>query len=255
MDLEHLANKTILITGSAKRIARDIVLELAKYQPRFILHYRESYKEILTLYETIQVYNKNSYFIKADFSNEQERNEFFQKINNENIDIVINSASIFPTYDNWNEFQYELYQKIFDVNLFTPLNLIKIIFKNQKKGLVINFLDASLKYNYTDHFLYRLSKICLERATYMLAKELAPNVRVNAISPGAILPPAQLNQNGVIEEKKTQEEIENFYKLSTEKIPLRIPGNTKYIIEAIKFLIQNDFLTGVNISVDGGEFI
>lgn len=254
MDLQDLYNKTILITGSAKRIARDIVLELAKYKPRFILHYRESYNDILTLYESIKVFNENSFYLKADFSKEQERDEFFEKINKENIDIVINSASIFPKFDEWNEFNYKLYQQIFDVNFFTPINLIKIIFKNNKKGLVINFLDASLKMNYTDHFIYRLSKISLEKATYMLAKELAPYVRVNAISPGAILPPAQLNQEGIIEEK-TLEEFEKFYINSKQKIPLKISGNTKYIIEAVKFIIQNDFLTGVNISIDGGEFI
>lgn len=255
MDFQDLSNKTILITGSAKRIARDIVLELAKFKPRFILHYRESYNDILTLYESIKVFNKNSYYLKADFSKEEERNEFFEIINKENIDILINSASIFPKFDEWSAFNYKLYQQIFDVNFFTPINLIKIIFKNNKKGLVINFLDASLKLNNTDHFIYRLSKISLEKATYMLAKELAPNVRVNAISPGAILPPAQLNQEGIIEEKKTIEEVEKFYINSKQKIPLNIPGNTTYIIEAVKFIIQNDFLTGVNISIDGGEFI
>lgn len=255
MELIDLSSKTILITGSAKRIAKDIVLELAKYQPRFILHYRESYDDVLKLYETIKTYNQNSFYIKADFSIEKERFEFFEKIRSEHIDIVINSASIFPNYDQWDQFNYDLFQKIFDVNFFTPLNIIKILFSNKRKGLVINFLDASLKFNYTDHFLYRLSKICLERATYMLAKELAPQVRVNAISPGAILPPAQINQYGRIEEKTSKEEVENFYQKSLEKIPLNIRGNTKYIIGAVKFLIENEFITGINISVDGGEYI
>jgi NAD(P)-dependent dehydrogenase (short-subunit alcohol dehydrogenase family) len=255
MYLEDLKNHTILITGSAKRIARSIVLELAKYKPRFILHYRNSYQDVEQLLNQIKQYNQESYYIKADFSIEQEREEFIETISKEMIDIVINSASIFPKMDSWNNFNYELYRKVFDVNLFVPAYIIKNIFKDNRRGIVINFLDASLKHNYTDHFIYRLSKISLEKLTYMLAKELSPNVRVNAISPGAILPPAQLNQNNLIEEKNDEKSIQEFYEHSLKKIPLRIPGNLSYIVQAVKFLIENDFLTGVNISVDGGEFI
>ncbi|GIW23314.1 MAG: glucose 1-dehydrogenase 2 [Candidatus Sericytochromatia bacterium] len=252
MNLEELKDQTILITGSAKRIAKSIVLELSKYKPRFVLHYRNSYEDVKELLEEIKKYNSDSYYIKADFSIKEERESFLEKISQESIDIVINSASIFPKMDYWKNFEYELFIKIFDVNLFTPASIIKTIFKNNKKGLVINFLDASLKYHYTDHFIYRLSKYSLEKLTYMLAKELAPYVRVNAISPGAILPPAQLNEQDKIEEKIN---INEFYEKSKQKIPLNIPGNPEYIVQAIKFIIENDFITGVNIPVDGGEFI
>jgi len=255
MNLEDLHNKTILITGSARRIAREIVFELTKYKPRFILHYRNAIKEVEELLNEIKTFCSDSYYIKADFSVRQERDDFIKRISQENIDIVINSASVFPKMDTWNNFDYELFQKVFDVNLYTPASIIKHVFPKGKKGIVINFLDASLDFNFTDHFIYRLSKISFEKLTYMLAKELAPDVRVNAISPGAILPPAQLNEYDQIEEKKEKEEIINFYEKSKQKIPLKISGDPKYIIHAVRFLIENDFLTGVNIPVDGGEFI
>ncbi len=255
MNLKDLHNKTILITGSAKRIAREIVIDLSQYKPRFILHYRNAQNEVEELLNEIKTFCMDSYYIKADFSVREERENFIKRISYENIDIVINSASIFPKMDTWENFDYDLFQKIFDVNLYTPASIIKHVFPKGKKGIVINFLDASLDFNFTDHFIYRLSKVSLEKLTYMLAKELAPDVRVNAISPGAILPPAQLNEYDQIEEKKEKEEVINFYEKSKQKIPLRIPGNPQYIIQAVHFLIENDFLTGINIPVDGGEFI
>ncbi len=89
----------------------------------------------------------------------------------------------------------------------------------------------------------------------MLALELAPDVRVNAISPGAILPPAQINKYGIIEEKNNIKEVHEFYEKSLKKIPLKLKGDTKYIVHAVKFLIENDFITGVNLKIDGGEYI
>ncbi|MCS7204955.1 MAG: SDR family oxidoreductase [Leptospiraceae bacterium] len=251
MKLEELKNKTILVTGGAKRIAKSIILDLAKFEPKWIIHYRTSEKEAQEVLSSIQAYNPNSYLIQSDFSKEDDRKRFFETIEKEEIHIVINSASIFPDFDNWENFDYDNYRKIFDVNFFTPSYIIKkVFFKKEHQGIVINFLDASLRFHRTDHFLYRLSKYCLEKLTYMLAKELAPNVRVNGISPGAILPPAQINKEGIINESWNPVD---YYEKSIKKIPLRLPGSPDYITHAVRFIIENDFLTGINIPVDGGE--
>ncbi len=89
MELKELKYKTILITGSAKRIAKEIVLDLSKYCPRFLLHYRSSEKEANQLLEEVRKYNGNSRIIKANFTITEERENFFNIIREENIDIVI----------------------------------------------------------------------------------------------------------------------------------------------------------------------
>lgn len=252
MNLKELENKTILITGSAKRIGKEIALGLSKYNPKLILHYRNSNQEILEVLEKVKKFNKNSYIIQCDFSNQLQVQNFIEKIKTEKIDIFINSASIFPKNDTWENFDINLIYKIFNVNLIVPSFIIRNCFDKSRKGIVINLIDASLKHTSTGHFFYRLSKYSLEKMTIMLAKELAPNIRVNGISPGAILPPAQLLENDIIEENQNEEE---FYQNKLKSIPLKISGNPKYILETVEFIIQNDFLTGCIISVDGGEYL
>lgn len=252
MNLKELENKTILITGSAKRIGREIALGLSKYNPKLILHYRNSNQEILEVLEKVKEFNKNSYIIQCDFSNQIQVQNFLEILKTEKIDIFINSASIFPKNDTWENFDINLIHKIFDVNLIVPSLIIKNSFDKTRKGLIINLIDASLKHTLTGHFFYRLSKYSLEKMTMMLAKELAPNIRVNGISPGAILPPAQLSENDIIEENKNSEE---FYQSKLNSIPLKISGNPNYILQTVEFIIQNDFLNGCIIPVDGGEYL
>lgn len=250
MQLEELKGKTILVTGSAKRIARSLVLGLMEYSPRFILHYRNSRNEVEDLLSLVRKYAKDSYAIRADFSREEDREALFSHVERESIDILINSASIFPDFDDWSHFTYENYRLIFDVNFFTPGYLIKKAFSVTGRGLVINFLDAGLKKNKTNDILYRISKVSLEKLTYILALELAPDIRVNAIAPGAILPPAKLDREGNIIEKMSKEEFLEKY---SKRIPLGKTGDVSYILSAVKFLIENDFVTGAVIPVDGGE--
>ncbi|MFN3604540.1 MAG: SDR family oxidoreductase [Leptonema sp. (in: bacteria)] len=252
MELSDLKNKTILITGSAKRIGREIAIALAEYSPKLILHYRNSEKEILELLETVKKYNNDSYKIQCDFFKEDQIQNFIKHIEKEKIDILINSASVFPLNDNWENFHMAFFNKIIKVNLFIPLLLIKKCFESSDSGIVINFIDASLNLNSPNHFVYQLSKYSLEKATKILAKKLAPKIRINGIAPGAILPPAQLAEDNTIQEMYDYDE---FFKKKLNSIPLRIPGNPTYIIKTIKFIIENDFLTGAIIPVDGGEYL
>lgn len=252
MNLKNLENKVILITGSAKRIGREIALFLAQYSPKLILHYNTSYKEISEVLDIVHHYNKDSYSIQCNFLDERQVHQFFKKVQEEKVDILINSASIFPKYDQWELFDPHIANQIFNVNVIIPLMLIKNCFNNTQSGIVINFIDASVERNFFDHFVYRLSKVSLLHATKILAKKLAPNVRVNGISPGAILPPAQLNKDNIIEEDLNQNE---FYQRKLNSIPLKIAGDPLYILQAVQFIIENDFLTGCIISIDGGEFL
>ncbi len=252
MKLNDLKDKVILITGSAKRIGREISVFLSQYSPKLILHYYKSHKEVSELLSIVKQYNQNSYSIQCDFSDKNQVEQFIKKIREEKIDILINNASIFPKHDKWELFDSSLANQIFYVNVIVPLLLIKNCFDAPRSGIVINFIDASIEKYFSDHFVYRLSKVSLKHATKILAKELAPYVRVNGISPGAILPPAQLNKDNIIEEDLNKNE---FYQKTLNSIPLKIHGDPFYIIQGIQFILENDFLTGCVIPIDGGEFL
>ncbi len=255
MNLNDLKEHTIFITGSAKRIGRQIALSLAEYKPRLILHYHRSEKEIEELLEIVQQYNISSFKIQCDLTNYDAVKDLVKKLKSEKISILINNASIFPNFDFFENYSLEQSQQIFFINLIIPLYLIRELIDLSRKGLVINFIDASLQQIRPDHFTYRLSKYALLMATKILAKELSPNIRVNGISPGAILPPLQIDENNNVITISNNEEIEKFYKNSIERNPLKIQGDIQYIIQTLRYIIENDFLNGVIIPVDGGQYI
>jgi NAD(P)-dependent dehydrogenase (short-subunit alcohol dehydrogenase family) len=112
--------------------------------------------------------------------------------------------------------------------------------KNLPQAQIINMLDKNIARFDTSHFFYLLSKKFLAEATKMLALELAPHIRVNAIAPGFIL--SSVNENN------PQAEQEKISKI----IPLKHIGNPTHITSALGFLLDNKFITGQIIFVDGG---
>jgi pteridine reductase len=131
---------------------------------------------------------------------------------------------------------------IINTNLKTPLFLSKSFFPELKKrkGSIINIIDIHVDPPLKNHIIYNLSKAGLLALTQSLAKDLAPTVRVNGVSPGAIMWPKSIN-------KKRKKEI-------ISKIALKRIGEPDDIAKTILFLITNgDYITGQNINVDGGR--
>jgi pteridine reductase len=156
-------------------------------------------------------------------------------------DILINNASKFyPTkIDTVND---KNWTDIINTNLKTPLFLSKSFFPELKKrkGSIINIIDIHVNPPLKNHIIYNLSKAGLLALTQSLAKDLAPSVRVNGVSPGAIMWPKSIN-------KKRKKEI-------ISKIALQRIGEPNDIAKTILFLITNgNYITGQNINVDGGR--
>jgi NAD(P)-dependent dehydrogenase (short-subunit alcohol dehydrogenase family) len=112
--------------------------------------------------------------------------------------------------------------------------------KKIKNAQIINLIDKNTVRFDTSYFYYLLSKKSLAELTRMLAIELAPQIRVNGVSPGFILDP--------IDEKVPSDKTQSIIK----KIPLQRKGDPKNIVQTIEFLLRNDFINGQIISVDGG---
>jgi len=160
------------------------------------------------------------------------------------IDILINNAGIYPA-GSGKAATPEKYNRVFNVNLFSPWLLISA-FANQLprevQGKVINISDGKVFRNGTDHFSYRVTKQAINTITAMFALELAPNITVNAIAPGTMLP------------LQGYEHVD-LQVVADRQIPLKRIGSPEIIAQNVLHILSQDFMTGDVIRVDGGEFL
>ena len=237
--------KTIFVTGGAKRIGKAIIELFAKEQWKVIIHYNKSKSDAEDLAEEINSKNSNSAFIVGgDLDNAEDVQSIISSVNNisETLDLLVNNASTFyPTPieeisdDHWN--------KLIGSNLKGPLFLIQGFKEKLKnsKGSIINITDTNLTKGVANFSIYSAAKAGLESITKGLAKELAPEIKVNAIAPGAMLEPPDITWT------------ENQKNKVIESIPLKKMGAEQDIAEAVYFLARSNYITGQIIKIDGGR--
>ena len=238
-------NKTILITGAAKRIGKEIALTFSQMGWNIIIHYNTSKKDAQDLADQINSHNLNSAKIiqaNLDISSDVQRLVDESKLCFDSIDVLVNNASTFyPTpIDDISE---EHWDKLVGSNLKGPLFLIQGLKEQLKssKGSIINITDTNLSKGVPNFSIYSAAKAGLEAITKGLARELAPDIKVNAIAPGAMLEPPDVTWT----EEQKNKVIEN--------IPLNRMGSEKDIADAVSFLAHSEYITGQIIKVDGGR--
>ena len=185
-----MKNKTVLITGSSKRIGRSIALKLAEKGFNIAIHYNKSRKESDSLQKELEIYKIKVKTFKLDLQKTNRIKPFFKSIVNYfgEINVLINNASTFE-FDSIKSSTINSYDKHLDVNLKAPFFLSKYFVEaiGKKKGNIINILDQRVM-NTTPYFTsYTISKSALLTLTRSLALSLAPKIRVNAIAPGPTL--------------------------------------------------------------------
>ena len=237
--------KTIFITGAAKRIGKEIALCFSEMGWNIIIHYNSSKNDAQVLADEINGNNPDS---AITVQGNLDVKEDVEKVINEvrdafpTIDLLINNASTFyPT--PIEDISEEHWDKLVGSNLKGPLFLIKGLKDKLKesKGSIINITDTNLSKGVANYSIYSAAKAGLESITKGLARELAPDIKVNAIAPGAMLEPPDVTWT---EEQKSKV-------IST--IPLNRMGSEKDISEAVKFLAKSNYITGQIIKVDGGR--
>ena len=237
--------KTIFITGGAKRIGKEIALNFKELGWNIIIHYNSSKEDAEDLANRINKDNPDS---AKTVQGNLDVQEDIEKILNEvdgmfpTIDLLINNASTFyPT--PIDEISEDHWEKLIGSNLKGPLFLIHGLKNELKKsqGSIINITDTNLTKGVANYSIYSAAKAGLEAITKGLARELAPEIKVNAIAPGAILEPPDVSWS----EEQKNKVIEN--------IPLKRMGSEKDIANAVKFLSYSKYITGQIIKVDGGR--
>ena len=242
MNSEQLAGKTALITGAAKRIGRETALSLAGEGANVIVHYRGSVHEAADLCREIRAKGVESWIIQADFEKPAEYETLIQRALDEagRLDILVNNASIFPP-DKLDDITWESLLTNIQVNAWVPFVLARDFKRLVGRGMIINMLDSRIKDADWNHVAYILSKHVLAALTKMMALDYAPDIRVNAVAPGLILPPPGKDESYIDALKDT--------------VPLRKHGDPQDVADAIVYLAKSDFLTGEVIFVDGGRHL
>ena len=240
--------KTVIVTGGSRGIGAAIVKELAKSNYNIVLNYNNSEEAAKQIQKELQEENIKIEIFKADISQRKEVKKLvnFALDKFKNIDVLINNAGIDQikpfmdiTDEDWN--------KMLEVNLNSVFYCSQEVLENMihnKKGCIINISSIWGITGASCEVHYSASKAAIDGMTRALAKEMGPsNIRVNSIAPGAIM--TDMNKDC------TKEEIEEINK----QIPLGRFGKPEEIAKSVKWLIEDEYVTGQVVSPNGGWLV
>lgn len=238
--MSKITQSVALITGASKRIGKALALTLVSQGYAVALHYNQSAREAQTLANQIESKGGMCRLFQADLTKFEEVRALIKKVKSEfgRCDVLINNASVFVP-SALRKGDVEALQMNLSIHVSAPYILISDFARMFKKGHVINLLDTAVSGNRITHVPYLISKKALQSLTELAAVELAPAIRVNAIAPGFILPPKGMGKAAMNQRIR--------------QIPLRKNGSEKNIVQAMQYLLENDFVTGQTLYVDGGE--
>jgi pteridine reductase len=241
----NINGKVALITGSAKRLGLAIASELAGRGARIAIHYRSSNEEAQAALKSIRALGGDAAVFQADLRDPEAIGEMFTRIKEvfDGIDILVNNASEFApaTADQTTPVQWDSQMDSNAKGPFFVAQEAARMMRASGQGKIINLADVAGELIWPSHLPYSVSKAALIALNRGLAKAYAPHIQVNAIAPGPILFPAYYSD----EQKKS----------AIERTLLKRAGNPQDIVNAVVFLIENDYITGELIHVDGGRHI
>ncbi len=240
-----MMNKVVLITGGARRIGAETANYLHSKGMNILITYSRSASAARALRKSLNSKREKSCEIyRVEFKS----NLNYKKVVNDilkifgRIDYLINNASKFyPT--KINDVSEKVWLDTIDTNIKAPLFLSKHLFKELKKrkGAIINIIDIHVEPPLKDHIIYNISKAGLLALTRSLAKDLAPHIRVNGVSPGPILWPEV-------------KEYENTHQEIIDSTALKRQGDVSDIANLCFYLQSKGvYITGQVINVDGGR--
>jgi NAD(P)-dependent dehydrogenase (short-subunit alcohol dehydrogenase family) len=232
--------RSVLVTGGAKRIGAAISERLARDGWRVIVHYHHSPDDARQHAAEI-----GALAIDADLADPAAAEALPARaaaLAGGSLDAVVNNASVFD-FNKASTFTVEDWRRDETINLLSPVLIARAFAKALPKGArgaVVNILDQKLWNLNADFFTYTMSKIGLEGATRLLAKALAPAVRVNGVAPGLTLPSGAQTEDDF-------SAVAGKYNLTQR------PINIEAIASAVSFLLDNEAVTGQTLLVDNGQ--
>jgi NAD(P)-dependent dehydrogenase (short-subunit alcohol dehydrogenase family) len=241
----ELEEKVAIVTGGAVRLGKALALALAEQGVRLAVHYSTSAGPAQEVVQEIRAAGSDALAIQADLSRPGEVPSIVERAlaHFGQVDILVNSAAVFEP-GNWDDTTEANWDRHFAINLKAPFFLSQAFAAQvgrQRSGHIVNIADWRGVRPGSGHMAYTLTKAALIAMTKSLALALAPNIQVNAIAPGMILPPP--GKDLLYLERKASQ------------IPARRIGSPKEIADTLIFLLRSSFITGELIFVTGGEHL
>lgn len=241
----ELDGRVALVTGGARRVGRALALALARAGADVIVNYFRSAEAAEATVAEIVALGRRAIAVHADVALESEIDALVRRAGEVfgRLDVLVNNASTFESAPllaidagDWD--------RVMAVNLKGPFLLTQAttpLLRRDGGGVIVNIADLSAFQPWPSYAHHAVSKAGLVHLTRICAAALAPDVRVNAIAPGTVLPP----------EDYTTEDVRR----SVERTPLRRIGSPEDVADALLFLVGSDFVTGEIVVVDGGRML
>jgi len=240
-----LCGQGALVTGAGVRVGRALALALAAHGARVAVHYNTSVGPAEEVVAAIRAGGGQAVALRADLADPEAPATLVAEAAAAcgPLDILANSASVFQR-GTLEETTLEDWERHMAINLRAPFLLCQAFARHvgERSGChIINITDWRVQRPGKAYLAYIVSKAGLEALTRSLARALGPHVQVNAIAPGAILPPA--GDDGA------------YFARLGQRIPARRTGSPEEIVKAALYLLSAGFVTGETITVDGGEHL
>jgi NAD(P)-dependent dehydrogenase (short-subunit alcohol dehydrogenase family) len=244
--------RTVLVTGAARRLGREMALALAAGGWRVAVHYRGSAQDAIQTVADCDLLTMGSAHFQADLDDEAAVRALLPRVVAQmgHVDAVVNNASTFE-YDNAGSFSYAAMDKHLRGNTGAAILLAQALHthvttrasagEGDARGAVVNLLDQKLWNPNPDFLSYTLSKAALEAATTLLAQALAPRLRVVGVAPGLTLTSHLLSDT----------QFQALHTLS----PLGRSSTPEDVAATVKFALENRSITGTTLLVDGGQHL
>jgi NAD(P)-dependent dehydrogenase (short-subunit alcohol dehydrogenase family) len=229
-----------LVTGGARRLGRAFGLALARQGFAILLHYHHSEEEAAATADAIRALGMPVYPVQADLTSSTNIESLFSTLEAlpHTLKVLVNSAALMPRSDV-RTLSAADFDAAIALNLRAPFLCAQEAAKRMDDGgLIVNVTDIGAQRAWSGFPAYTVSKAGLESLTRVLARSLAPMIRVNAIAPGLVLPSEYVSE-------------EEWNRL-VERLPLKRPASVDEITSTLEFLLENEYITGQTIIVDGG---
>ncbi|RPJ20686.1 MAG: SDR family oxidoreductase [Chloroflexi bacterium] len=225
-----------LVTGAAHRLGKAFALTLARRGFDILLHYHQSSDAARQTQTEIESVGRRAILCQADLTDPVQIQSLISNL--DPLKVLVNSAAFMP-HGKIDSLTMADWDTSLDLNLRAPFLLAQeCASKMTDGGLIVNITDVGAQKAWSRYPSYIVSKAALESLTKILARALAPKIRVNAIAPGLVL------QSDTVSDAEWQRLI--------NRIPLKRPAHSAEIASALEFLLENEYITGQTIVVDGG---
>lgn len=241
-----MRNKTVVITGASRGIGKAIALTFAKNNYNVVINYNTSYEKAKTVMDEVNLYS-SGILIQADVSNEEEVFNMCKTIKQKfkTIDALVNNAGTIIRPGKWDiisDFDWDRTYQVNAKGTFNCIRAMRELFSDNTIGHIVNLASTVGEAGGAGVISYGAAKAAVINMTLAFAKEFAPNIVVNAVSPGNINTDMTMGAD------------HQFIMQTIEKTPLKRLGEPQEVADMVYFLCTDhaNFITGQVIDIDGG---